>query len=207
MVILEIMYVNVFKSVLLHPRALVFALALLPAISAFAFDFNDVAKRAQQLSKSAWKEKQVKLPKSLAELDYDAYRDIRYKPEKAYWRAQKLPFELSFMHQVRQYAQPVKINEIVAKRVRPIAFDPRNFDYGKNEVSLSEMRSMGFAGFRVHYPLNSAKSKDEVLVFQGASYLRSVGKQQSYGISARGLAVDTALNSGEEFPRFTEFWI
>src|SRR5690606_10524437 len=83
----------------------------------------------------------------------------------------------------------------------------RNFDYGKNEVSLSEMRNMGFAGFRVHYPLNSAKSKDEVMVFQGASYLRSVGKQQSYGISARGLAVDTALNSGEEFPRFTEFWI
>src|SRR5262249_55769802 len=33
------------------------------------------------------------------------------------------------------------------------------------------------------------------------------GKGQRYGLSARGLAVDTALISGEEFPRFTEFWL
>ena len=44
-------------------------------------------------------------------------------------------------------------------------------------------------------------------MFQGASYFRAVGKGQSYGLSARGLAVDTAAPSGEEFPRFVEFWI
>jgi periplasmic glucans biosynthesis protein len=44
-------------------------------------------------------------------------------------------------------------------------------------------------------------------VFLGASYLRAVGKNQGYGLSARGLAVDTALPSGEEFPAFREFWI
>lgn len=201
------MFVNVFKLVRLHPRALVFALTLLPCIPSLAFDFNDVAKRAQQLSKTAYKEPQVKLPKGLANLDYDEYRDIRYKLEKSHWRAQNLPFELSFFHQGRQYAHQVKINEIVANRARPIPFDPRNFDYGNNKINTSEMRSMGFAGFRVHYPINTAKYKDEVMVFLGASYLRGVGKDQTYGLSARGLAVDTALNSGEEFPRFTEFWI
>ena len=41
----------------------------------------------------------------------------------------------------------------------------------------------------------------------GASYFRVVGKGQTYGLSARGMAIDTALPSGEEFPRFTEFWI
>ena len=55
--------------------------------------------------------------------------------------------------------------------------------------------------------MNSTRYKDEVLVFQGASYFRALGKGQRYGLSARGLAVDTAVRSGEEFPSFTEFWI
>src|SRR5438046_10604210 len=69
------------------------------------------------------------------------------------------------------------------------------------------MHELGFAGFRVHHPLNTPKYKDEVLVFLGASYFRALGKGQVYGISARGLAIDTALASGEEFPQFVEFWI
>ncbi|MFX8585695.1 glucan biosynthesis protein, partial [Acinetobacter baumannii] len=56
-------------------------------------------------------------------------------------------------------------------------------------------------------PLNTPKYKDEVLQFLGASYFRALGKGQRYGLSARGLAIDTALISGEEFPRFTEFWL
>ncbi len=43
--------------------------------------------------------------------------------------------------------------------------------------------------------------------FLGASYFRAVGKNQVYGLSARGLAIDTGLDSGEEFPFFKEFWI
>ena len=33
------------------------------------------------------------------------------------------------------------------------------------------------------------------------------GRASSFGLSARGLAIDTAESSGEEFPRFVEFWI
>jgi glucans biosynthesis protein len=58
-----------------------------------------------------------------------------------------------------------------------------------------------------HYPLNTQKYKDELLVFLGASYFRMLGQGQRYGTSARGLAVDTAERNGEEFPRFEEFWI
>ena len=62
---------------------------------------------------------------------------------------------------------------------------------------------------RLSRPLrvNKPGYKDEVVVFQGASYFRALGKGQSYGLSARGLAVDTAAAEGEEFPRFVEFWI
>src|SRR5690606_33906622 len=66
---------------------------------------------------------------------------------------------------------------------------------------------IGFAGFRVHFPLNNAEYQDELLVFLGASYFRIVARGQVYGLSARGLAVNTATPGGEEFPRFTEFWL
>ena len=69
------------------------------------------------------------------------------------------------------------------------------------------MKNLGFAGFKVLYPLNSKDKKDEISSFLGASYFRVIGQGQVYGLSARGLAIDTALPSGEEFPRFKQFWI
>eukprot|EP01041_Mallomonas_annulata_P015448 gene15448-32661_t len=45
--------------------------------------------------------------------------------------------------------------------------------------------------------------QDEVLVFLGASYFRAVDATGQYGLSARGLAIDTVGGAGEEFPRFT----
>ncbi|HEV3025853.1 MAG TPA: glucan biosynthesis protein, partial [Pirellulales bacterium] len=43
--------------------------------------------------------------------------------------------------------------------------------------------------------------------FGGASYFRFLCKKAVYGLSARGLAVDTAEPTPEEFPDFREFWI
>ena len=48
-----------------------------------------------------------------------------------------------------------------------------------------------YAGFRLRYPINSKDYFDEFCVFQGASYFRAIGKGQLYGLSARGLAIDT----------------
>ena len=59
----------------------------------------------------------------------------------------------------------------------------------------------------MHAPIKRGDYYDEVIVFLGASYLRAVGAHENFGISARGLAIDTALSSGEEFPYFAEFWL
>jgi glucans biosynthesis protein len=184
----------------------VLALALVGS-AAWAFGFEDVAARAASVAARPYKAPAVNLPTELRELDYDAYRDIRYRPEKALWRAEKLPFELMFFHQGRAVPEPVKINVIEPSGERVVDFDPSLFDYGKNKFDPRILRGLGFNGFRVHYAINKPGYKDEVLVFQGASYFRAVGKGQSYGLSARGLAVDTASPQGEEFPRFVEFWI
>lgn len=147
------------------------------------------------------------MPRELRDLSYQRYHEIQYKPERFLWRNQKLPFELSFFHEGMVFDLPVRINEVVGNSVREIRFDPAAFNYGPHKVDPAKVKNLGFAGFRILNPLNSGKQKDEVASFLGASYFRAVGKNQWYGLSARGLAVDTALNSGEEFPRFTEYWI
>jgi len=171
-----------------------------------AFGFADVAQRALALSASGYQAPE-KPPRELADLNYDQYRDIRFRPEHTWWRSAKLPFELQFFHTGFNYDAAVRINEVTPDGVREIRFSPALFDYGHNTLDAGKLRGGGFAGFRVHYALNAPKYKDEVLVFLGASYFRALGKGQRYGLSARGLAIDTALMSGEEFPRFREFWI
>jgi glucans biosynthesis protein len=182
-------------------------LALALPMAAQAFEFDDVAARAKELAAVAYKAPAASLPPELRDLDYDAYRDIRFKPERALWRTEKLPFELMFFHTGRTFADPVRINTIEAGAVKRLGFDSAWFDYGRNKLDPQKLRGAGFAGFRVHYPVNKPAYKDEVVVFLGASYFRAVGKGQNYGLSARGLAVDTATAQGEEFPRFSDFWI
>jgi len=179
----------------------------LAGTSAFAFAFEDVAKRAQALAEQPYKPPTIRMPKEIRDLDYDQYRDIRFRPEKAIWRPEKLPFELMLFLQGRAVSEPVDINLVEPAGERPLKFDPSLFDFGKNKIDADKLRDLDFNGFRVHFPLNKSSYKDEVLVFQGASYFRALGKGQSYGLSARGLAVDTAGPAGEEFPRFVEFWI
>jgi len=183
------------------------SLAMAACDRASAFGFGDVSERAKQLAAAAYKEPETRLPAELDKLGYDEYRDIRFKPARSVWRAERLAFELAFFHEGIFYKHPVRINEVSSEGVHEIKFNPDLFDYGANKIDPGAMRNLGFAGFRVHYPINSPKYKDEVLAFLGASYFRALGKDQLYGLSARGLAVDTGLASGEEFARFVEFWI
>lgn len=184
----------------------VILIGLTPA-AAFGFGFDAVAQRAQKLAAAPYRAQETKLPKELQGIDYDRFRDIRFRPEHALWRDAKLPFEVAFFHLGLYFNNPVRINEVNGEVVREIRYDPALFDYGANKFDPRRMSGLGFAGFRVHYAVNTPKYKDEVLVFLGASYFRALGKGQTYGISARGLAIDTGLASGEEFPAFVEFWI
>jgi periplasmic glucans biosynthesis protein len=206
---------NVFVTPISYPLrgsqlAVLAAIALLclgATNAAFAFDFAEVIKRAEQLAAAAYQKPGSNLPKELQALSYDQYWSIRIKPDRTYWRGAKLPFELGFFPEGMYYDQPVRINEVASDGVHEIKFDPDLFEYGASKIDPSALRGLGFAGFGVRYAINNPDVKDEVLIFLGASYLRALGKGQVYGAYARGLAVDTGLGSGEEFPRFIEFWV
>src|SRR6185436_2924183 len=84
---------------------------------------------------------------------------------------------------------------------------PDLFTFGPLVPKPSGDTDLHYAGFRMRYPLNSKDVLDEFLVFQGASYFRAVGKDLLYGLSARGLAIDTGQPQGEECPFFRSCWI
>src|SRR6185437_13114639 len=85
--------------------------------------------------------------------------------------------------------------------------DSRLFYFGPLIGPCPNAASYVFSGFRIHGPINRADYFDEYAVFQGASYFRAVGRDEGYGASARGLALDTARPGGEEFPFFRTFWL
>ena len=105
------------------------------------------------------------------------------------------------------YQDPVLIHLVEEGQVRDFDFSPQQFDYGRVHFPEPLPQDIHFAGLRVLYPVNHPRKQDEVASFIGASYFRLLGARQRYGASFRGLAIDTAEPSGEEFPRFTEFWV
>ena len=171
------------------------------------FDFNDVSAVAESLAKAPFQDPRGKVPSWLSSITYDQWRDIRFRPEHSLWRDQTLPFEVQFFHPGLYYDRIVRVNEVDPTGVHPVAFSPSHFDYGQNKFASQVPQDLGFAGFRLHYPLKKEAYKDELIVFLGASYFRALGKNNVFGISARGLAIDTATPAGEEFPYFREFWL
>ena len=192
------------RSALLAGSAL---LCMFSAGQLWAFNLDDVAAKAKDLAGQKFEAPKSNLPKEFRDLKFADYQKIRFLQDKAEWANDKTPFKLSFYHQGMQFDTPVKINEVTATTVDEIKYDPSRFDFGDLKFDPKATEQLGYAGFRVIYPINKADKQDEIMTMLGASYFRVVGKGQTYGLSARGLAIDTALPSGEEFPRFREFWI
>ncbi len=171
------------------------------------FSYDDVVKRARDLAAAPFDARIAPLPDGLAHLDFDAWRDIRFKPDKALLGQDGGPFRMELFHLGHLYTRPVTVNVLRDGIPAPVPYAANLFDYGRNKVPGGLPINLGFAGFRLHYPLNSPKIMDEVIAFLGASYFRFLGRGQRYGLSARSLGINTAVGQTEEFPFFREFWI
>ncbi len=188
--------------------ALATAAPALAAIEKLEVNYDYVRRLATDRAGSAYRAPDRELPPRLAELNYDDIRTIRFKPEQALWRNESLPFQLHLFHRTAAAREAVQIREYSSTHVQTLPFIRDFFDYGRLTNLGSLRSSLGYSGFRLHYPLNRPDVFDELVVFHGASYFRALGAGQIYGLSARGLAVDSGVpGKAEEFPIFTEFWI
>lgn len=187
---------------------MIFLVCALIGSSAQAFTYFDVVKRARALAAERYTPPVTTAPEALRALNFGEYQQIQQQHSTYHWSAEHSPFMVKYNHQGMQFSSAVKIHIVDAQGVREAAFSPDLFDYGDLGLDPAAFEGLGFAGFRILSALNSAeKPDDEVASFLGATYFRMIGRGQVYGASARGLAIDTALPSGEQFPRFTEFWI
>lgn len=169
-----------------------------------AFSHAEVQAHAQALAARPYAPPATDLPRALAELDYDAYRDIRFRPDRALWRAEGLPFQLQLFHRGGLFTRKVELYEVADGAATPIAYAADQFDF-KQGAPAGLPAGLGFAGFRIHAPMNRPDYFDEVAVFLGASYFRAVSRGLRYGLSARGLGI--GVGGREEFPDFRAFWI
>jgi periplasmic glucans biosynthesis protein len=168
------------------------------------FDGATVRNLARQLSLQPYKAPDSTLPAPFKDLDFSAYQGIRFDQSKALWHGLGSKFTAEFFHRGYIYHDRVDIFEVVGGKADPIKYTTDMFTFDKVPPSTGDL---GFAGFRIHYPLNRADTRDEICAFLGASYFRAVAKGQGYGLSARGLAIKTADSAGEEFPLFRAFWL
>ena len=171
-----------------------------------AFSFASVERLAQDRASKPYRNRSSQLPEGIAKLSFDEYRDIRFQRTSSLWYDKAL-FEVQFFHRGFNFDRRVNISEVSGGVARPVLYNPAMFDFGPRVPKIAFPPDLGFAGFRIHYPLNTPAYKDELIVFLGASYFRVLGRNQVYGLSARGLAIDTGSASGEEFPYFTDFWL
>ncbi|RDV02186.1 glucan biosynthesis protein G [Undibacter mobilis] len=170
------------------------------------FDPSSVRQMAKDLAQKPFTAQDQNIPAGLKDIGYDGYRKIRFAPDRALWRNEGLPFQLQMFHRGFMYSGRVDLHEVVDGKASAIVYAPDLFTF--EDVKPPDPGSdLGFAGFRIHAPINRPDYYDEVSVFLGASYFRAVAKGETYGLSARGLAINTADPKGEEFPAFRSFWI
>ncbi|MET0546174.1 MAG: glucan biosynthesis protein [Caulobacterales bacterium] len=177
------------------------------ASAAVVFSADTVAALARRLSLKAFAPDPAQLPDSLAEIDYDTYRAIRFRPDRALWANTGSPYQAQFFHRGFYFKEEVELFEVAGDQAKLIEYHPDQFTFENGFDPTGLPADLGFAGFRMHGRLNSPDVIDELLVFLGASYFRALGKGNVYGLSARGLALNTGGAGGEEFPRFSKFWL
>lgn len=196
------------RSLLLICLGLLMSTATLPVLagSKFAINYEDVVKRAKSEASKSWKQPR-EIPRFMRELSYSQYQDIRFNPDKSVWKESGSNFQVMLVPPGLFYTRPVQIHVVDAKGVKTLPFDRKLFNFTDQELAKRIPPDLGYAGLKLTYPLKGANEQNQFLVFAGASYFRGVGRDNAWGISARGLAVDTGLPSGEDFPSFTEFWL
>ncbi|CTQ50637.1 glucan biosynthesis protein [Jannaschia donghaensis] len=170
------------------------------------FGPDTVRQMAEDLSKSDYVPRD-EVPAEWRDLTYDEYRKIWFDTRNAVWSEVDLPFEMDLFHPGLYFPRAVEIDVVRAGTSNRLAFDFDLFDKTDDAPDLPVNETMGYSGLRLRHQFEGDSNHREFAVFQGASYFRAIGAEQSYGLSARGLALRTGDPDGEEFPDFIQFWV
>lgn len=167
------------------------------------FSFDVLKAKAKALSGSPWHKAETVSADILQKIDYDRFQEIKFRPDASLRlkRDSRAPVQLFHLGQL--FMSPVRIHTVEGGFAREVLYRPELFETPDGHPARLLGKDTGFAGFRVM----AADLKTDWMAFLGASYFRSSGPYNQYGLSARGLAIGTGLPVPEEFPVFTQFWL
>lgn len=168
------------------------------------FDYARLKGIARTLAGQSYKPPSEKLPPAIARLDWDHWEAIHYREDHSLWAGDGLRYRIGFAHLGFRTVKPVRMFTVENGTAQEIAYDPAMWDYSRAGIDPGELpATLGFGGLRVFYDTDWVR---DCAVFQGASYFRAVDGDLQYGMSHRGLAINTGLPVTEEFPDFTAFY-
>lgn len=170
--------------------------------------FNDqtVRQRARALATEDYTPRPT-IPDEWQNISYDQYRKIWFDTRNALWENTDRPQRLDVFPPGLYYPQAVEVNIVADGTASPLVFDLDVFDRSDMFPDLPLNEHIGYSGMRLRADLLGSGRYTEYAVFQGASYFRGIGTGETYGLSARGLALKTGDPMGEEFPDFVAFWL
>lgn len=204
------------RQILFASAPLVFALGEFPGARVFAapppsrfaeakpFSFETLQQTAKDLAAKSYVQPRQPAADVVNTIDFDVVQHIKFRAERELFADGDGPFPVRLFHVDKFNPLPVTINVLSGGKARRLIYSPDDFDYGNTGLAEKLPKDIGFSGFRV---MDNRQAATDWLAFQGASYFRSSGQDNQFGGSARGIAVDTAASSKEEFPRFVEFWL
>lgn len=165
------------------------------------FSFDDLVADAKDRAARPYVPEVPRAADTLEAIDYDQHWRIKFKPENTL-AANGGAAPVRFFHLGRYFKLPVGIHLVENGQARAVLYSPDLFDIPGDSPARRLPDDIGFAGFRVLEP----SSERDWLAFLGAAYFRSSGELDQFGMSARALAIDVAMPTAEEFPRFTDFF-
>lgn len=171
------------------------------------FSHDDVVSIARELNKQAYSPA-TRIPEAWSNISYEDYVSIWFDPRNSLWADQTdVPVQLDVFAPGLYFPTPIGLSVVEDGMARPVEFNLNLFAKTDKFPDLPIDDTLGYSGLRLRAELENAGVFTEFAVFQGASYFRAIGTGEIYGLSARGLAIDTAEPRGEEFPDFRAFWL
>jgi periplasmic glucans biosynthesis protein len=172
------------------------------------FTFDGLVATARERASRAYVPPERPAPDIVQAIDYAAHGKIRFRPDDALFANGPGVYPATFFHLGRYFPTAVRIYAVEQGMAREVLYSPDYFDMPADSIARRLPPNSGFAGFRFQESRHRADWKTQDWVaFAGASYFRAIGALGQYGLSARGVCVDTVLPTGEEFPDFVAFYL
>lgn len=172
------------------------------------FSFAWLADRARAAADAPYVPPRKPVPDIVEQIGYEQHGKMKFRADHALFADTSAPYPVTFFPVGKYFPKTVKMHAVEAGKASEVLYEPEYFDMPADSPAARLPEDTGFAGFQ----LREAKSRPDWrskdwAAFLGASYFRAIGSLGEYGLSARGIAIDTATPRPEEFPDFTEFYI